>query len=130
MASLNERVRRLRGRIKPPEARHPASHMDRLLTKANHARAVLDYEDRRASAEAGGRLDVGEPPEPLPPSTLDELKIDLVASLHFVNEYAPSQRSLGQGPDTIRGLDLMERHARESVERLREDIRSIERSET
>jgi hypothetical protein len=75
------------------------------------------------------RLEDPEPPEPLPPSPLDDLKDELEALLHVLNEYVSSQQSLGPGQETIRGLDILEPHARESVERLREEIREMEGSE-
>ena len=125
MASMNERVRRLRGRIgPPPEARPPSRSDERMLMLINHRRAWLDYEDRKASAEARGRLDVGEPPEPLPPPTLDEMKDDLEGALYFVNEYIPSQRSGDRLPENQALADQMERHARDEIARLRAEIRA------
>jgi len=127
VASLNERVRRLRGRIgPPPEARPPSRSYERMLMLMNHRRAWLDYEDRRASAEAGGRLDVGEPPAPLPPPTLDEMKADLAAALYFVNEYILSQRSGDRLPENQVLADQMERHTRDEIARLRAEIRARE----
>jgi hypothetical protein len=98
------------------------------LTLMNHARAVLDYEDRKASAEAGGRLGVGEPPAPLPPPALEELRLDLHAALLMLNEIIPVWRSADRGPESRCLVDDMERHARESVERLRKEIRTKVRS--
>jgi hypothetical protein len=127
VASLNERVRRLRGRIgPPPEARPPSRSYERMLMLMNHRRAWLDYEDRKASAEAGGRLDVGEPPAPLPPPMLDEMKADLAAALYFVNEYIPSQRSGDRLPENQALADQMERHSRDEIARLRAGIRARE----
>ena len=129
MASMNERVRRLRGRIgPPPEARPPSRSYERTLTLMHHRRAWLDYEDRKASAEAGGRLEALEPPEPLPPPTLDDLKIDLETSLRFLNEYIPVRRGADRMPESRALVDDMERHARDEIARLRAEIRTKEGS--
>ena len=132
MASLNERVRRLRGRIKPPASPEPgpaSRSYERMLTHMNHRRAWLDYEDRKGMAEAGDdRLEVGKPPDPLPPPTLDDLRDDLESSLVFLNEYIPSWRAAERGQESRALVDGMERHARESVERLRKEIRAKEGS--
>jgi hypothetical protein len=131
VASMNERVRKLRGRIKPPpEARPQSPQYERLLAHMDHRRAWLDYEDRKASAEAGGRLEALEPPEPLPPLTLDEMKDELETSLRFLNEYIPSWRA-DRGQENRALLDDMERRTRESVERMRREIRAkVEGSES
>jgi hypothetical protein len=127
VVSMIERVRRLRGRIKPPTQPEPLSPpMDRLLTLMDHRRAELDYEDRKASAEAGGRLDVGEPPAPLPPPTLDEMKDDLESSLWFLNECIPLWRAADQVPESHAQVDDMEHHTRDEIARLRAEIRASE----
>jgi hypothetical protein len=130
VASLNERVRRLRGRIKPPpEPRPPSRGYERMVTHMDHRRAWLDYEDRKASAEAEGRLDVGEPPEPLPPPTLEDMRDDLESSLRFLNEYIPMWRAADRGPESHALVDDMECRTWESVERVRKEIRAREGSE-
>ena len=128
MASLNERLRRLEARIAPQLESMPLSRgYERFLREMNHARAVLDYEDRRGMAEAGDNLlEVGEPPEPLPPPTLDELKDDLESSLCFLDECIPLWREADQGPENRALIDRMERHARDEIERLRAEIRARE----
>jgi hypothetical protein len=127
VASLNERVRRLRGRIgPPPEARPPSRSYERMLMLMNHRRARLDYEDRKASAEAGGRLVALEPPAPLPPPTLDEMKADLESSLCFLNECIPLWQAADQVPESRAQVDAMEHHTRDEIARLRAEIRASE----
>jgi hypothetical protein len=125
---MSERVRKLQGRIKPPASKASglSPRYERFLTHMNHARAVLDYEDRKASAEAGGRLDVGEPPAPLPPPTLDEMKDDLESSLWFLNECIPLWRAADQVPESHAQVDDMEHHTRDEIARLRAEIRARE----
>jgi hypothetical protein len=128
---MNERVRRLRGRIgPPPEARPPSRGYERTLALINHRRAWLDYEDRKASVAAGGRLEVIEPAEPLPPPTLDDLKDELESSLRFLNEYIPVWRAASRVPENRALLVDMKRRTRESVGRLRREIRAKEGSES
>jgi hypothetical protein len=129
VTSLNERVRRLRGWIKPPpseSARPPSRSYERMLMLMNHRRAWLDYEDRKASAEAGGRLVALEPPAPLPPPTLDEMKDDLEGALRFLNEYIPLWRAADQVPESRALVDDMEHHIRDEIARLRAEIRARE----
>ena len=59
MATIDDRLRRLEDRIVPPP--ESVRDMSLLLKLMFHARAVLDYRDRQAEAEAGaGRLEVGD----------------------------------------------------------------------
>ena len=100
-----------------------------MVTHMNHRRAWLDYEDRKGMAEAGdGRLEVGEPPEPLPPPTLDDLRDELASSLRFLNEYIPVWRAGERGPESRALVHDMERHARDTIARLRSEIRAKEGS--
>jgi hypothetical protein len=132
VASLSERVRRLRGRIGPPPEVRPLSRSyERTLALMNHRRAWLDFEDRKASAAAGdGRLEALEPPEPLPPPTLDDMKDDLESSLRFLNEYIASWRAADRPSSENHGLiDQMERHARAEIARLTAEIEMREGGE-
>jgi hypothetical protein len=97
-----------------------------MLMLMNHRRAWLDYEDRKASAEAGGRLVALEPPAPLPPPTLDEMKDDLEGALRFLNEYIPLWRAADQVPESRALVDDMEHHIRDEIARLRAEIRARE----
>ena len=99
-----------------------------MLMLMNHRRAWLDYEDRKASTEAGGRLVALEPPAPLPPPTLDDLREDLESSQWFLNECIPSWRAADRMPESRAVIDDMERHARDEIARLRAEIRTKEGS--
>ena len=91
----------------------------------NHDRAVQDYQDRKASAEAGGRLHVGEPPEPMPQPSRTSSKIDLEAALHFPNQYGlATGRQIVEENQAL--VDRLERHARDEIARLRAEIRARE----
>jgi hypothetical protein len=111
MAAVEYRLRRLEGKIAPPTARAVAG-MDLFLRMANHARAELDHQDRVASHDAGGRLEVGAVPPPLVLS-IDECSEMLANSLAFL-DYLDGQRVLNPGVD-VEAIDRAERMMREGI---------------
>jgi hypothetical protein len=118
MASLEERLRKIRGRISPPPP-DPSPATDLLLKMANHYRSELDHADRVHDAQGRGRLEAGEPPEPLSLS-LDE-KRELVEDQDWWQDYLASEQE--RAPEALAAVitDAITT-SRESAERLREEI--------
>ena len=122
MASLRDRLTRLQGRITPPPATPelPPSLM-LTLRMMNQARAELDYQDRAHDEQ--GKLEAGEPPEPLELS-LDEKRLMLESSRHFI-DYLAEQRTKNPGVDT-ESIDRAERHTHDEIASLETEIGVLE----
>jgi len=120
MASVSERLARLQGRITPPLPPHePSPQMALLLKMANHYRAELDHADRVHEAEGRGRLEAGEPPEPLS-LTLDE-KRQMLADVPWWLNYLEAARE--RAPDElVEVITAAIVTSRESARKLREEI--------
>ena len=128
MASLNDRLRRLEGKITPPTPLEPPRSMDLTLKLMGHARTVLDYRDRLAGAETG-RLEVGEDvtePGPLV-LTLPEKRSMLEGYPRWLDYLAHERARAHAGLADV--IAAAEKVAHKQAASLREEIRIEESME-